>query len=87
MWSIRLCRDQTDEWDIEAVICALLDRIVVNNDAWKTAVGNAKARIFVGLSLDAENRGFGFSPEFLQRVADLGIQLDFDVYGERPDGN
>jgi hypothetical protein len=84
MWSICLRRDQTDEWDIEAAICALLDRIVVNNDVWKIAVDNAKARVFVGLSLDAGNRGFGFSPELLRRVADLGIQLDFDLYAEHP---
>jgi hypothetical protein len=81
-WSIRLCREDTDEWDVEAAICSVLDRVAVQGDVWKRAVGSAQARVFVGLSLDSRNRGFGFSPPFLRRIADLQIQLDFDLYAD-----
>jgi hypothetical protein len=80
MWSICLRREDTDEWNVEAAICLVLDRVAVRGDVWKSAVGGAQARVFVGLSLDSRNRGFGFSPQFLRRIADLQIQLDFDLY-------
>jgi hypothetical protein len=82
MWSICLRREDTDEWDVEAAICSVLDRVAVQGDVWKSAVGGAQARVSVGLSLDSRNRGFGFSPEFLRRIADLQIQLDFDLYAD-----
>jgi hypothetical protein len=81
-WSICLRREETDEWDVEAAICSVLDRVAVQGDVWKSAVGGAQARIFVGLSLDSRNRGFGFSRQFLRRIADLQIQLDFDLYAD-----
>jgi hypothetical protein len=81
-WSISLRREDTDEWNLEAAMCSVLDRIVVDGDAWKSAVGGAKARVVVGLSLDSRNRGFGFSPQFLRRIADLQVQLDFDLYAD-----
>jgi hypothetical protein len=82
MWSIGLRREDTDEWDVEAAISSVLDRVAVQGDVWKSAVGGAHARIFVGLSLDSRNRGFGLSPQFLRRIADLQIQLDFDLYAD-----
>jgi hypothetical protein len=81
-WSISLRRENTDEWNVEAAICSVLNRVAVEGDVWKSAVGGAKARVFVGLSLDSRNRGFGFSPQFLRRIAELQIQLDFDLYAD-----
>ena len=81
-WSICLRREDTDEWDVEAAICSVLDRVAVQGDVWRSAVGGAEARIFVGLSLDSRNRGFGFSPQFLRWIADLQVQLDFDLYAD-----
>jgi hypothetical protein len=40
--------------------------------------------VFVGLTLDAYNRGFGLGPTLLRRAAELGLDLDFDIY-EGPD--
>jgi hypothetical protein len=79
-WSICLRREDTDEWNVEAAICSVLDRVAVRGDVWKSAVGDAHARLFVGLSLDSRNRGFGLSPRFLRRIADLQVQLDFHLY-------
>jgi hypothetical protein len=81
-WSICLRREDTDEWDVEAAICSVLDRVAAQGDVWKSAVGGAQARVFVGLSLDSRNRGFGFSHQFLRRLADSQIQLDFDLYAD-----
>jgi len=81
-WSIRLRREDTDEWNVEAAIWSVLDRVAAHADLWKSAVGGAEARVLVGLSLDSRNRGFGFSPQFLRRIADLKVRLDFDLYAD-----
>jgi hypothetical protein len=81
-WSTSLRRDETTEWDVEAAISLVLDRIHVRGEVWNQVVSNAKARIFVGLTLDTYNRGFGFAPSLLRRIAELEIQLDFDIYAE-----
>jgi Domain of unknown function (DUF4279) len=81
-WSIRLLREETTEWDVEEAIALVLDRVAVNDEVWRQAVSNTNVRIFIGLTLDTFNRGFGFAPALLKRIGDLGIQLDFDVYAE-----
>jgi hypothetical protein len=81
-WSTGLRRDETTEWDVEEAISLVLDRILVKDEVWKQVVSNSKARIFVGLTLDTYNRGFGFAPSLLKRIAELGLMLDFDIYAE-----
>jgi len=83
-WSIHLLREQTDEWDLEAAIDSILDRITVSDDVWQLILSKAKARVFVGLTLDTRNRGFGLSSAVLRRLAAHEIQLDFDIYAELP---
>jgi hypothetical protein len=83
-WSICLRCEQTDEWDLEAAIDSVLDRIAVSDDVWRLIVSKAKARLFIGLTLDTRNRGFGLSSALLRRIADYEIQLDFDIYSELP---
>ncbi len=85
MWSIVLRREDTTEWDIEAAIGMLLDRIPATIEAWHSARANARARIFVGLTIDTSNRGFGLSPDLMGRLAEFGLDLDFDIYNEQAD--
>lgn len=81
-WSIRLRREETTEWDLEEAINIVLDRVAVENEVWAKAVGDAKVRFFVGLTLDTRNRGFGLSPNLLKRIGSMGAHLDFDVYSD-----
>lgn len=81
-WAIRLRREDTDEWAVEAAIGSVLDRVAVRGDIWTTAIGGARARILVGLALDAVNRGLCFPPGLLRRIADLQLHLDLDVYAD-----
>lgn len=41
----------------------------------------AECDLFVGTFLLDLQGGFSLSPEILRRIADLGLELDFDVYG------
>ena len=70
---------------MEAAITLVLDRVAaVPPGAWRRARAGAKARVSAALTLDAYDRGFGLGPALLRRVADLGLDLEFDVY-EGPD--
>jgi hypothetical protein len=85
MWSINLRPEQTPVCDVETAIARVLDQITVPLDVWHQARAGASVRIFVGLSLDDYNRGFGIDPPLLRRAADLGISLDFDIYNDTDD--
>jgi hypothetical protein len=80
MWSIKLRPEQAPGCDVETAIARVLDRITAPLDVWHRVRAGARARIFVGLSLDQDNRAFGLEPALLRRAVDLGIALDFDIY-------
>jgi len=85
LWSIGLRPEQAPGRDVAAAVAEVLDRVVaVPPEAWRQACTGAHARVFAALTLDAYNRGFEFGPALLRRVADLGLELDFDIY-EGPD--
>ncbi len=81
LWSIRLRPEQAPGCDVAAAVTRVLDRVAAApSEAWRRACAGAKARISVALTLDGYNRGFGLGPVLLRRVADLGLDLDFDIY-------
>jgi hypothetical protein len=85
LWSIQLRPEQAPGCDVAAAVAAVLDRVAaVPPESWRRACAGAQARVSVALTLDAYNRGFGFGPALLRRIADLGLELDFDIY-EGPD--
>lgn len=57
MWSIVLRREGTTEWDVEAALGMLIDRIPAPIGQWQAAPANSRARIFAGMSLDTHRRG------------------------------
>jgi hypothetical protein len=85
MWTIRLRRDETTEWDVGVAIAMLLDRVSVSTEAWDQARASADARVSVGLHLDSSNRGFELAPDLLRRLANLGLRLDVDIYAGNAD--
>lgn len=80
-WSIELCPEAAPGRDVEEAVAEVLERIAaVPTEAWRQASAGTLARVFVAVTLDAYNRGFGFKPDLLRRIADLGLALDFDIY-------
>jgi Domain of unknown function (DUF4279) len=81
-WVLRLRGEQTSEKDVGVAISMLLDRIPASAELWGLARANANARVFVGLHLDAFNRGLELSTDLIRRLADLGLRLDLDIYSD-----
>ncbi len=71
---------KTTQEDVGLAVGMLLDRVSASAEAWRNVLADANARVLVGLSLDAFNRGFTLTPDLLRRLADLGLRLDFDIY-------
>jgi hypothetical protein len=83
-WIIRLRSDQTPEWDVGLAINSLLDRIPASA-AWDQALSHADARVFVGLRLDAFNRGLRLPVHLMKRLINLDLCLDLDIYATTTD--
>jgi hypothetical protein len=79
-WLISLMPEQAPGCATNNIVAKLLDRINVSPPAWHSALVGARARIYLGLALDAWNRGFGFDPPLLRRLADLGGLVDVDIH-------
>lgn len=64
----------------DELIHRLLDRLPDDAALWAELGARFKMRLGVGVFLEAWNRGFTLGPRTLERVARLGLELDFDIY-------
>jgi hypothetical protein len=71
---------ETDEWDIEEVICALLARLPSKVSIWRDVARCGAMHMSVGLSLTTSNESFSLEPTLLGFLGERGIGLSFDVY-------
>ncbi len=67
------------------VLRELLMQLAVEPTVWQDIVQTHKVRISPSLDLRAWNRGFAISPAPLKRIAQLGVELDFDIYANVED--
>lgn len=49
-------------------------------DIWKTITEKYAGDIFIGLFLEAMNRGICLAPNMMQKLSSRGIKLGFDIY-------
>ena len=61
-------------------IMNLLGRVSDDPATWEALTKKYKADVFCGLFLDAENRGCRVSADTLRRLAERGLDIDFDIY-------
>lgn len=81
-WVLCLRREQTPQCDVGVAIGMLLDRIPASAEAWGLARAHASARVFVGVRLDAFNRGLVLSTDLMSRLVNLGLRFDLDIYAD-----
>jgi len=64
----------------ENALMSLLNQLPNDAELWKDLKSRYEIRITLGLTLLARNRGFELSALLLRQVAELGIELGFDIY-------
>lgn len=58
----------------------LLAQVTVAPDVWQTLLRDFELRLSCAVHTTGWNRGFALRPATLAKIADLGIELDFDLY-------
>lgn len=81
-WVLSLRREQAPQCDVGVAIGRLLDRIPASADVLGLARAHANARVFVGVRLDAFNRGLVLSTDLMSRLVNLGLRFDLDIYAD-----
>ena len=66
----------------EELLNALLAKVPADPSIWNGLRQRFTVRLGFGLFLNAWNRGFDLSPAVLQRLAEVGATLGFDVYAD-----
>jgi hypothetical protein len=80
-WSLRLdSRECSPTVDVDEGIQKLLALLPSERDVWASLTSRYQVDLFCGLFLEAENRGFGLSPEVTKLLSDRGIEVGFDIY-------
>ena len=59
---------------------SLLDRLPSDRSLWIGITQRYEVRIFFRIGFEGWNKGFTLSAHNIQRTADLGVRLDFDLY-------
>lgn len=79
-WARAQKRDDTDEWDVEEVIKAVIADFTAPEEAWSRLPSDAAARLWLGLELTGRNQGLSLEPEVAAWLARRGIRLELDIY-------
>ena len=66
----------------EHLLASLLDQLPSDPNVWEAPRGRYSVALGFGLFQEAWNRGFDLSPGIVQRVAELGLGLGFDIYAD-----
>lgn len=74
----------TEPWASEEpdrLTSRLLDRLPGDPDCWAALRSRFRVAIGYGISLEDWNRGFSLSAATVARLAVLGVEVGFDIYG------
>jgi hypothetical protein len=89
-WNPRLPPAGTGAWFLdegwapeepEALTRRLLDRLPADPACWAELRSRFRVSVCYGISLEAWNRGFDLSGATIGRLAVLGVEVGFDIYG------
>lgn len=80
--SWRVVAERTQPGDLDGQINALLDGLSDDLPAWRSLAERYRGRAFCGLFLGSGNEGLTLRTETLLRVAEGGLLIDLDIYGQ-----
>jgi hypothetical protein len=77
-WVLTCAVEKPDE--PENALTSLLNSLPADPELWRELKNRYVIRITLGLTLLSWNRGFTLPAPLLRRIADLGIEIGFDIY-------
>jgi len=77
-WWLRA--ERREPGDFDAQISEILDQLTDDMSIWQDLTSRFRADVFCGLFMKEGNEGFNLSNETLQRLAERGLTIDFDIY-------
>ena len=80
--SWRLVADRCEPADLDGQINRLLAGLSDDLAGWRAFSDRYGGRIFCGLFLASGNEGLRLKPDTLARVAERGLAIDLDIYGQ-----
>lgn len=84
-WVLEVRGEAPDSPEVQ--LAKLLKKLPYSKKLWKELNSKYTVRICFGLHMMGWNKGFGFRPDLIDRIAKMGIELAFDIYayGEEED--
>ena len=65
---------------LETQIGSLLDQLPDDLQMWHELTARYDARAFCGIFMEVWNEGFSLTPKLMQRLAERGLRVEFDIY-------
>lgn len=76
----RLSAERREPGDLDAQISEIFDGLTNDMSIWQDLTSRFRADVFCGLFMEEGNEGISLSNETLQRLAERGLTIDFDIY-------
>ncbi len=76
----RLSAERREPGDLDAQISEVLGQLTDDMSIWQDLTSRFRADVFCGLFMEEGNEGISLSNETLQRLAERGLTIDFDIY-------
>jgi hypothetical protein len=70
---------------VDDLIEKLLAQLPTDQAIWRDLATRFRVQLRFGIFLEGWNRGFSISGRFLQRLAEMGVSLEFDLYADEPE--
>jgi hypothetical protein len=85
-WTARIVDGSSAGRSLAAAVSEILDRFEVQQDFFRDfSSTGGRAELFIGWFLDNGNSGDVLEHRLLRRLADLGLDLSFDIYPDMQD--
>jgi hypothetical protein len=65
----------------EDILGSLLEQIKTDDKTW-SQLSRFRKRVIIGVTVSGWHRGFNLSPAAVRRLADLGVEVGFDIWSD-----
>jgi hypothetical protein len=81
-WSLRFTPESLPFEDCCDAVEHILTLFPDNIEVWRSITSLHRTDFFIGLRLEAENRGIEVSPKLMLSLGERGVKIGFDIYSQ-----